>query len=68
MPLLTSLQLGFLHATWVGQQLARTSLLKWYLAWTSAKLGMLYDSPESASLIQHFIQVSAGMGAGIIPA
>lgn len=56
-PLITSLQLGFLHATWLGQQLARTSLLKWYLAWTSAKLGKKYDSPESASLIQRFIQV-----------
>jgi hypothetical protein len=29
---------------------------------------MVYDSPESASLIQHFIQVSAGTCAGIIPA
>ncbi|CAK0785085.1 hypothetical protein CVIRNUC_008291 [Coccomyxa viridis] len=55
-PLITSVQLGFLHATWIGQQLARTSLLKWYLAWSSAELGMKYDSPESAALIQRFIE------------
>lgn len=59
MPLITSVQLGFLHATWIGQQLARTSLLKWYLAWSSAELGMKYDSPESAALIQRFIEVTA---------
>ena len=58
-PFITSLQLGFLHATWIGQQLARTSVLKWYLAWTSKELGMKYDSHESAALIQRFIQVRA---------
>lgn len=63
-PLKTSVQLGFLHATWLGQQLARTSLLRWYLAWSSERLGKKYDSTESGSLIAHFIQVPA-IGLGV---
>ncbi|BDA47835.1 phosphatidylserine decarboxylase proenzyme 2 [Coccomyxa sp. Obi] len=55
-PLVISFQLGLLHATWLGQQLARTSLLRWYLRWTSVNLGIKYDSPDSREFIPRFIQ------------
>ena len=52
-----AVQLGLLHQTWLGQQLAKTSLLRWYFRSSSAKLGEKYDSPDSAKLIPRFIQV-----------
>ena len=52
-----AVQLGLLHQTWLGQQLARTSLLRWYFRSSSAKLGRTYDAPASARLIPRFIQV-----------
>jgi hypothetical protein len=61
-----SFQLGLLHGTWLGQQLARTSLLRWYLRWTSAKLGRKYDSPESRALIPRFIEVSILAGSCLL--
>ena len=63
-PLMISFQLGLLHGTWLGQQLARTSLLRWYLRWTSVNLGKKYDSPDSAALIPRFIQVLHSFNLG----
>lgn len=56
-PLVISFQLGLLHATWLGQHIARTSLLRWYLRWTSVNLGVKYDSPDSRAMIPRFIEV-----------